>query len=144
MQTRELYVSLFLKKYQSSDQFIDKLINPNHIFYGASREFAAEILKKEDEWKWLGNRIDDIGYDVEKMVSKKIQRWKFRAVLGTGKMPMCDLQTTATWLMNRMVNEYKNLFDKKTKNYLDIKKSDDLIKIKALKMVMRETGGENE
>lgn len=126
-----LYVELFGKKVETSDQFIDQIIDPNHPFYGAARDVAREILSKTENWSWLAARLDDFGSEVEKDVAKKIQKWKFRSLLGCNKMPLCNPKSTIKWLFERMINEYKNLFDPNRKNFLDIGKSDKMIKILA-------------
>lgn len=123
-----LYIQLFAKKMQTSDQFIDQITDPNHQFYGAARDIAREILSKTENWKWLSERIDDFAVIVEQDVAKKVQKWKMRAILANGKMPLCDPMSTIKWLFERMINEYKNLFDPKRKNYLDIQKADIILK----------------
>ena len=127
-----LYVKLFSKKVQTSDQFIDQITDPQHPFYGAARDVAREILNKTENWRWLSERIDDFAGEVEKGVAKKVQKWKMRAILSTGKMPLCNPQSTIKWLFERMINEYKNLFDQNRINFIDIKKIDNLIKMEAL------------
>ena len=127
-----LYVQLFTRKVKSSDEFIDQITNPEHPFYGAARDVAREILCKTENWKWLANRIDDFGNEAERAVAKKVQRWKFRSLLGCNKMPLCDPQSTIKWLFERMVNEYKNLFDPNRANYLDLQKMDKLVRLEAL------------
>ena len=127
-----LYTSLFAKKVQTSDEFIDQIINPEHPFYGAARDIAREILSKTENWRWLADRIDDFAAEVEKEVAKKTQKWKMRAILSTSKMPLSSPKNTIKWLFERMINEYKNLFDPNRKNYLNISKVDKLIRIEAL------------
>jgi len=128
----QIYVSLFAKKVKSSDEFIDQITNLEHPFFGAARDVAREILSKTENWKWLADRIDDFAAEVEKDVAKKVQKWKMRAILSTGKMPLCDPQSTIKWLFERMVNEYKNLFNQNRKNFLDIKRADKLVRLQAL------------
>ena len=118
----DLYTQLFAQKVETSDQFVDQLIDPNHAFYAAARDVAREILSKIQNWSWLAARLDDFAIEVEKDVTKKIQKWKFRSILGCSKMPLCDAQSAIKWLFERMINEYKNLFDPSRKNFLDIKK----------------------
>jgi hypothetical protein len=132
MQIRELYVPLFVLKVDTPEEFANQLSDPEHPFYGASREYAREILSRDASWNWLANRIDDFGNEVEKNVAKKVQKWLFRAVLGNGKMPICNTESTVKWLFNRMISEYKNLFDKRSRNFLDIAKSDNELKMQAL------------
>ena len=127
----DLYIQLFAQKVETSDQFIDQIVDPNHTFYAAARDVAREILSKTQNWNWLAIRLDDVASEVEKNVAKEIQKWKFRSILGCNKMPLCNPQTTIKWLFERMINEYKNLFDPNRKNFLNIKKSDKIIKILA-------------
>ena len=127
-----LYTELFAQKVESSDEFIDQITDPQHPFYGACRDVAREILSKTENWRWLSERIDDFAGIVEQDVAKKVQKWKMRAILSTGKMPLCDLQSTIKWLFERMINEYKNLFDQNRRNFIDIKKIDNLIKLQAV------------
>ncbi len=128
----QIYVSLFAKTVKSSDEFIDQITNQEHPFFGAARDVAREILSKTENWKWLADRIDDFAAEVEKEVAKKVQKWKIRAILSTGKMPLCSPQKTIKWLFERMLNEYKNLFDRNRKNYLDLKKADKLVRLETL------------
>ncbi|HIP14684.1 MAG TPA: hypothetical protein EYG74_04275 [Sulfurimonas autotrophica] len=132
MQTRELYVELFVKKVSTPEEFLDQIINHEHPFYGAAREYAVKIMSRDQSWRWLSYRLDDFGEEAEKIVSKKIQRWKFKAILGVGKMPICDTKSTIKWLFNRMVSEYKNLFDIRSRNFIDVAKSDNELKIRAI------------
>ena len=129
-----LYTSLFAKTVKNSDQFIDQITDPDHKFYGAARDVAREILNRTEggKWAWLSARLDDIGAEVEKDVSKKIQIWKWKSILGNGKMPLYCPAATIKWLFERMVSEYKNLFDKKRKNYLDLGRMDKLVRLEAL------------
>lgn len=129
-----LYTKLFAKKVQTSDQFIDQITDPQHPFYWAARDIAREILSRAEggKWAWLANRLDDIGAETEKEVAKKIQKWRWKAILSSGKMPMDSPQSTIKWLFERMVSEYKNLFDKKRANYLDLSRADKLIRLQAL------------
>ena len=123
-----LYIELFAKKVQTSDQFVDQITDPNHQFYGAARDIAKEILSKTENWRWLSEQLDDFAAIVEQDVARKVQKWKMRAILSTGKMPLCSPKNTIKWLFERMISEYKNLFDKKRRNYLDLKKWDMILK----------------
>ncbi|WP_294967045.1 hypothetical protein [Sulfurimonas sp.] len=133
MQTRELYVSLFAKKVETPEEFINQITDANHLFYAAAREYVAEILSRDTSWQWLSYRVDDFGNEVEKIVAKKVQKWLFRAILQVGKMPICNVESTIKWLFNRMISEYKNLFDERSRNYLNIAKSDNELKLQVLK-----------
>jgi len=129
-----LYTQLFAKTVKSSDEFINQITRPEHPFFGAARDIAREILSRAEggKWAWLANRLDDIGAETEKEVAKKIQKWRWKAILSSGKMPMDSPQNTIKWLFERMVSEYKNLFDKKRANYLDLQKADKILKLEAL------------
>ncbi len=127
-----LYIKLFAKTVKNSDQFIDQITDPNHQFYGAARDIAREILSKTENWKWLADRIDDFALDVENDVAKKVQKWKMRAILSNGRMPLYDPKSTIKWLFERMINEYKNLFDPNRANFLDLRKADKLVRLQAL------------
>ena len=129
-----LYTSLFAKTVKSSDEFIDQITDPNHQFYGAARDIAREILSRAEggRWSWLARRLDDIGTEVERAVAKKVQGWKFRSLLGCSKMPMDTPAATIKWLFERMVSEYKNLFDKNRANFLDLGRADKLVKLQVL------------
>ena len=140
-----LYTQLFAKTVKSSDEFINQITRPEHPFYGAARDIAKEILSRTEggKWKWLAARLDDIGAETEKEVAKKIQKWYWKSVLGNGKMPMDSPQSTIKWLFERMVSEYKSLFDKKRANYLDLQKADKILKLEALNK-LQENLQENE
>lgn len=129
-----LYTKLFSKKFKTSDEFIDQITDPEHQFFGAARDVAKEILSRAEggQWKWLSYRIDDIGGIVEQDVSKKIQKWRFKAILGNGKMPMDTPAATIKWLFERMLSEYKNIFEEKRANFLDLRKADKILKLETL------------
>ena len=129
-----LYTKLFAKTVQTSDEFVNQITRPEHQFYGAARDIAREILSKTEggKWKYIASRIDDIGVIVERATARKIQKWYWKAVLGNGKMPLDSPQSTIKWLFERMVSEYKNLFDPNRKNYLDLKRADKILKFEAL------------
>ena len=141
-----LYVQLFAKKVKSSDEFIDQITDHHHPFYGASRDVAREILSKTEggKWRWLAERLDDVGSLVEKEVARKVQKWKIRAILSTGRMPLCDPQSTIKWLFIRMVNEYKNLLDPNRANYLDLRKIDKFIRLEVLNKIQESQESEVE
>jgi len=139
-----LYVQLFSKTVKSSDEFIDQITNPEHLFYSSARDVSREILAKTENWKWLSERLDDFAAEVERDVAKKVQRWKLRAILTTGKMPLCNPHKTIKWLFERMTNEYKNIFDLNRKNYLDLRKVDKLLQIETLKKIEEEVYVEGE
>jgi hypothetical protein len=142
MHSTELYILLFAKKVNTPDQFLDQIIDPHHQFYSAARDIAKEIMKKEDSWKWLEGRLDDVAGEAEKTVAKKVQKWKFKSLLGTGKMPMNSTENTIKWLFQRMTNEYKNLFNPKRKNFLNIKKIDKIIQAEAWNKIYEEANDE--
>jgi len=139
-----LYTLLFAKTVKSSDEFINQITDPNHLFYAAARDIAREILSRTEggRYNWLAERIDDIAKLVEVDVSKKIQKWWFKAILSNGKMPLCDPESTIKWLFKRMLSEYKNLFDRKRKNFLDLNKADWLLKLEALNKMQANFEGE--
>ena len=127
-----LYTELFAKKVKSSDQFVDQITDPSHPFYTAARDIGREILSKTENWGWLAERVDDFAAEVEKEVAKKVQKWKMRAILSNGRMPLYDPKSTIKWLFERMINEYKNLFDPNRANFLDLRKADKLVRLQAL------------
>ena len=128
MQTKQLYACLFAKKEKNSISLINNISNnSSHHFWGACRDFAREILTKSNSWRWLGNRIDDFATLAQENMQKKLQNWLFKAILKSSKMPISDLKSTILWLLDRFVSELKNLFDFRSKNFIDIIRIDNII-----------------
>jgi len=128
MKTKQLYVTLFEKKEKNSIALINNISNDSeHHFWGACRDFAREILIKSNNWRWLSYRVDDFAILAQKNMQKKLQKWLFKAMLKCSKMPIDNLKSTILWLMDRFVAELKNLFDFRSKNFLDISKIDSMI-----------------
>jgi len=121
MTTKQLYIKLLGNKEKNTMELINKIsLNSNHHFWGAARDFAEEILSKTLSWKWLSCRIDDFTSIVQKIMQKKLQLWLFKAQLDCGKMNISNIYNTISWLFDRFVAELKNLFDIRSKNYINI------------------------
>lgn len=122
---KDLYSKLFAKRWPDPLQFIESVLNSSeHPFWGsggACREFSKEILLKDEKWIWLNHQADDFAIEVEERMRAKLNKWLFKALLGSGGLSkkLCNTETTAKWLMDRYVNELKNLFDKRYRHHID-------------------------
>lgn len=121
---KNVYVELITARYSWVDDFLKEVLaSNNHLFWGACRDNAREILiNAPSTWNWLADRVDDFGGFVEESIRKKLPKWLFRANLGIGGLAkhIDDISSTISWLMDRYINEMKNLFDSRYKNYIDI------------------------
>jgi len=130
MKIKQLYIILFAEKNDDSANFITQISQDgDHLFWGACRDFASEILLIDKNWKWLGYRFDDFALEIQKNMQKKLQVWLFKAQLNSNKMKIDTIENTIYWLLDRYVAEAKNLFDKRAKNHIDIAEIDYLIKL---------------
>jgi hypothetical protein len=128
MKTKQLYIKLLAQKEKNSIEFINKIsLNSNHHFWGAARDFSKEILSANLSWKWLSYRIDDFASIAQRIMQEKLQPWLFKAQLECGKMKINNIYNTISWLLDRFVSELKNLFDPRTKNYINIIKIDQTL-----------------
>ena len=147
IKTKPLYISLLSKKYPDPVELIQEIsLDPEHIFWLSARDFAKEILPfGKGNWTWLSNRIDDFAFEAEKSMKKKMQKWLFRALLGSGSLAksICNSENTVSWLLDRYVAELKNLFDPRSKNFLYLNKAETELKRQAIEKMGIE-GGDDE
>ena len=126
MVAKELYPALFSKKWKEPIEFLQEVAaKEEHPFWGsggAGREFAREILRIDNSWEWLSQRIDDFACLVERKMRLKLHKWIFRAMLDVGGLStkLCSTEQATIWLMDRYVAELKNLFDQRYKDYIKI------------------------
>lgn len=127
MHVKEMYSLLFSQKWPDIDDFLYEVTLEDHPMWGAGgagREFAKEILKYDERWRWLAFRIDDFAVLIEESMRKKLSNWIWRSQLGIGSLSKHSdsTESIASWIMNRYVSELKNLFDPRYKNSIDPKK----------------------
>lgn len=121
---KTVYVECFSKKYPDPLEFVNGIASDSeHEFWGsggAGREFAREILSKSDSWYWLSLHVDDYALFIEEEMRKKLSRWIWNSYFEESSLAnhMTDTASTARWLLDRYVNELKNLFDKRYKNHI--------------------------
>lgn len=121
---KEVYSVLFAKKYPDPYEFVNGIAcNLDHAFWGsggAGREFAREILSKSNSWYWLSLDIDDYALFMEDAMRKKLSQWIWNSYFEESSLAnhMTDTGAAAQWLLDRYVNELKNLFDERYKNYI--------------------------
>ena len=121
--SKRLYCELFENKETDSVHFLYAVLsNLEHHFWGACRDVAREVLSCQNNYKWLSFRVDDFAMFVEGNICKKLPKWIFRANLGIGGLAkhINEVSATVSWLMDRYINEMKNLFDERYKNYIDV------------------------
>jgi len=124
MKAKEMYPPLWANRWTEPLVFLEAFASGNDLILGGCRDFAREILSRDPSWAWLGKRVDDFGALVEEKMRKKVQKWIWKSYFGVGALSskLCSTEMTAKWLMDRYVAELKNLFDKRYKDHLDIRK----------------------
>jgi len=124
MKSKKMYPSLWANRWHEPYGFLEAFATGDDLILGGCRDFAREILAKDARWAWLGERVDDFGSLIEEKMRKKVQKWIWRSYFEVGALAkrLCDTETTAKWLLDRYVAELKNLFDRRYKDHLDLKK----------------------
>ncbi|MDD2838505.1 hypothetical protein [Sulfuricurvum sp.] len=123
-QIKAVYVECFAKKYSNPYEFVNAIAcNPNHAFWGsggAGREFAREILSKSHSWYWLSCHVDDYALFIEDEMRKKLSLWIWNTYFEKSTLAyhLDSTESAARWLMDRYVNELKNLFDDSYDNHI--------------------------
>ena len=123
-QVLKIYCKLSAKEYRSTDEII-KDIRKNDSFFILAKDYAEKLLKRTANWSWLTNGVlDDLHPEAVRMMQKKVVKWDWDAKYEKGSMSKSISSTykLCKWLFVRYVSELKNLFDERSKNYIDIKK----------------------
>lgn len=121
---KQVYSMLYAKKYPDPYDFINSVaLNLEHEFWGtggAGREFAREILARSPSWYWLSRNIDDYAIFMEDDMRKKLLQWIWNSYFDKSYLAdhMTGTGSAVCWLMDRYVNELKNLFDERYKNHI--------------------------
>lgn len=119
MEDKDLFQKLFAKKWKDPMALVKDIANDiDHIFWGCARDFAKEILSKTPHWYWVVYYIDDYAPLVEDNI--QLKKWIKWAEEGKGSLNchLTDTQTLIRWLLDRYVNQFKNLFDVRYKNHI--------------------------
>lgn len=121
---KEIYSVQYAKKYPDPYEFVNGVAsNLEHEFWGtggAGREFAREILAISRSWRWLSRNIDDYALFMENDMRKKLSDWIWKSHFEKSSLAnhLTNTESAACWLMDRYVNELKNLFDIRYKNHI--------------------------
>ncbi|MBN2896966.1 MAG: hypothetical protein JXK05_13860 [Campylobacterales bacterium] len=121
----EIYAMLISNQNINPYEFLDQIIhNEKHIFWGVARDVAAEKLMLCSQWRWLGLRIDDVGFLVEEEMWLRFPYWIRRAELGKGSLTrhMQNTHSLVLWIFERYISTLKNLFDPRYRFYLSLPK----------------------
>ena len=119
MYSKNLYLELFQKKWEDPLILVEDIANnKNHVFWGCARDFAKEILSRSPHWHWIVPNLDDYALLVENSI--QLKKWIVWSKKGKGSLNknLTSTQTLICWLLDRYVNQIKNLFNSKYKNHI--------------------------
>lgn len=119
---KTVYAECFAKKYSDPFEFVNSVAsNLDHEFWVAGRDFASEILSKSNKWHYLSEHVDDYAGFMENEMRKKLSKWIWNIHFEKSTLAyrMNNTESAARWLLDRYVNELKNLFDPRYKNHIE-------------------------
>jgi len=111
---KKIYINTLVLKNNDVLHFLDDIsTDKDHIFWDYTIDLASETIE---------NFNFDVAGIAKEVMRKKIQKWKFLALLDKGSLStvIYNYEATINWLFNRYISEYRNLFDKRSKNHLNI------------------------
>jgi len=126
MNALELTTYLLIKKYKSVETLLKDIANDEeHALFVFCKDFAREILSKDEKYFWLVDKVDYLNTLVVTNIQNFIKKNYLEVLfpVKTNKLTI-HLQTNNVknaikWLMERYVNILKNLFDKRSSKALD-------------------------
>jgi hypothetical protein len=125
MHTKQLLIDSIIKKYSNVEELIKDIVeNEVHILWIFAKDYAEEILKKDANWKWLSYRVFDFSSIVIDKMQKDLNTFiYFSFIFKNNKLAKYkeanDIKKAVKWLLNRFVNDMKNLFDKRSSNSIN-------------------------
>jgi len=126
MNTQKILTDSLTKKYNDVEQLIKDVVNDElHALWIFAADYATEILSRDESWKWLSYRIFDFSNIVIDKMRKDLNVFIYFSFIFknnnlTKYKENNDITNAVKWLLNRFVNELKNLFDKRSKKSLNI------------------------
>jgi len=126
MNILELTTNLLTKKYNNVNVLLKDLAsNEEHALFVFAKDFAREILSKDEKWHWLTDKVDDLNNLVIKQIQDFIKKYYLQVLFPTklNKLTIClqtnNVKAAVKWLMQRYINTLKNLFDKRSSAPID-------------------------
>ena len=126
MNALELTTNLLTKKYNNVKDLLEDIAsNEEHALFVFARDFAIEILSKDEKYFWLVDKVDYLNTLVVTNIQNFIKK-NYLEVLFTVKtnkltfyLQTNNVKNAIKWLMQRYVNSLKNLFDKRSSKAID-------------------------
>ena len=126
MNALELTTNLLTKKYNNVKDLLEDIAsNEEHALFVFARDFAIEILSKDEKYSWLVDKVDYLNTLVVTNIQNFIKK-NYLEVLFTVKtnkltfyLQTNNVKNAIKWLMQRYVNSLKNLFDKRSSKAID-------------------------
>jgi len=126
MNTLELTTNLLSKKYNNVNVLLQDLASDEeHALFIFSKDFAKEILQRDLKYAWLVDKVDDLNTFVVTNIQNFIKKYYLEVLFPTkiNKLTIYlqknNVAATVKWLMERYVNNLKNLFDKRSSKVID-------------------------
>ena len=126
MNVLELITNLLTRKYSNVENLLKDLVkNEEHALFVFGKDFAKEILSKDARYTWLVDKIDDLNNLVVKQMQNFIKKYYLEVLFPiklnklTIYLQKNDVAAAVKWLMERYVNNLKNLFDKRSSKVID-------------------------
>ena len=126
MNTLELTTNLLTKKYNDVNVLLKDLArNEEHALFVFAKDFAKEILNKDEKYYWLTDKVDDLNSLIVKQMQNFLKKHYIEVLFPikinklTIYLQKNNVTAATKWLMQRYVNNLKNLFDKRSSKGLD-------------------------
>ncbi len=126
MNTQKIITDSLAKKYDNVEQLVKDVVDDElHALWIFAADYSVEILRKDENWKWLSYRVFDFSNIVIDKMRKDLNVLiHFSLIFKENKLieyiEKNDVKNAVKWLLSRFVNELKNLFDKRSKKSLNI------------------------
>jgi len=126
MNALELTTNLLTKKYNNVKDLLEDIAsNEEHALFVFARDFAIEILSKDEKYFWLVDKVDYLNTLVVTNIQNFIKKNYLEVLfpVKTNKLTFYlqtnNVKNAIKWLMQRYVNSLKNLFDKRSSKAID-------------------------
>ena len=126
MNTLKLTTKLIANKYKNVEILLkDITSNEEHALFVFAKDFAREILQKDLKYNWLADKVDDLNSLVVKNLQNYLKTYYINVLFVTKANKLTiylqnnNVAAAVKWLIERYVNNLKNLFDKRSSMGLD-------------------------